>query len=387
MSKHYEHYYTHGEPVPVSKHMYKVLKAFLVIFIILISAKENFVLFERTLAAEIKVSDNLILKKVYNPGVNSLGIPAMLAKFRKRLIFFDKNLSIKHRRSFTNKEIFSANPNGYVVYKRLGKSISAFNSDGTLQFKYKTKTYPRTVKSGKFYFLFTGDQSGIGFLRNTGHISGKFKYFTSLISGCTYSKSDDSAYLTLLNGDIHKFNISGSKTLWRKRIGNSRYKFIKAVTISDDEKVIGTLSGIDPELFSLIDRSGSLQWSIKTGSGLKSKAYIHVGNTYCLGHSKKRVYILERSSGSLFYEAMNISTGQSGIIYTDFSNDKTSGRVLFSYSDGEKSTVKLLNSDGELLYHRVFSSPYAHTSLFNNGTVFIIQTSDRILIYCNANIL
>ena len=58
MSKHYEHYYTHGEPVPVSKYMYKVLKAFLVIFIILISAKENFVLFERTLAAEIKVSDN-----------------------------------------------------------------------------------------------------------------------------------------------------------------------------------------------------------------------------------------------------------------------------------------------------------------------------------------
>jgi len=384
---HPDHYRSGGSAVPAATKVTRILKVFLVLLIIMLTFRNYGPEYSVKPAAAINIKDESIEKRLFISDINTLQLKPVFFRNSSQVLYFSPQLDLISSKTFDRDTRFSANRFGYITYKKVGKYLKAYNTKGEQIFKYKSNTYPRTVRTKNFYFLLTGDQSGIAFLRRNGHLSGTFQYFTSLLTCYDYEPNKDVAYLGLLDGTLEKFLISKAKKAWRLKIRGSRLSFIKAVSPSPDGEAVSVLSGARPERFTLVSRKGDLLWSVKTGGDQRTGVRISTSKHYCMGNTEKLAYILQRSSGSFFHKAAPPVSTTRRIVWNDFAESRDGKTTILSFSWGNYTKVQVIKKNGIICFERILPSPYAFVGFSRDGQALTIQTKKNLYIYRNANYL
>lgn len=376
----YHDHYVAGRNLPTGTALLQRLGRFiLAVLLLLFLVRDNFVREEFLQTARIDVQGELLQKTTATEQLSLAGLGEQALLLTNQVLYLSPALEITHRRNFVSNERFCADQWGYVVYRKVADDIVYYDRSGTKRFVARTATYPRLAGQGSHVALFTGDQSGIGFLRTTGKESGGFQYFTTVISALAVSGPEESAYLGLLDGSLEKLHIPSGRTSWRSKPGGSRIALIKGVSLAPDRKAVAVLSGLDPEQYILYSAQGRRLWSYHTKGALRRQAWIAAGNRFCFGHTQGWVYVLDRNSGHLLYADAPSRPGWPAINHCHFAEG--GDRALFSFSWAGWTTVQMIDRSGHLLFQRLFASPYVRVAMAANGAVFSLQTDRSLLLF------
>lgn len=300
--------------------------------------------------------------------------------------YTDAAFNILHKTNFREPRRFSASQDGYITYKKVGRIVSAHDRSGNRMFRLKTRTYPRISRDTGFFFLITGDQSGIRVVDRRGRSTGGMQQVGSMITSYGLSRSGQGVYFGLISGVVEKYSLKTGKTLWRKTVGGSRIRMVKGISVSDDGGVVALLSGLRPERFSLLDSRGKLLWSKVTAGAVRTRVPIRVGRRFCAGYTDNGVYLLRRADGNAVFKFKEANTRGGPVRFLGFADNSDGSRTLLTWANRKWATAVLFDRFGRVLGSLKFHSAYAFPVFSKEGGSFSIQTEKGLRIFTEGEI-
>ena len=141
---------------------------------------------------------------------------------------------------------------GFVNYTRLGTNWILQDARGARVLSFSGQGYPLLSSDGARIFIVKADLSGIIELDRTGEAAWS-RDFPALMTSA--SIPGDSLLIGLLNGTLLLLNGKGSP-VYEHAVGGSRLPVILGAAISPDGSLIASVSGIAPQLLTVLRRQG-----------------------------------------------------------------------------------------------------------------------------------
>ena len=293
---------------------------------------------------------------------------------------------VLHKTNFREPHRFSASQDGYITYKKVGKTVSAYDRNGKRMFRLKTRTYPRVAFEKGFFFLITGDQSGIRVVDRRGRSGSGMQQVGSMITSYGFSRPGQAVYFGLISGVVEKYSFTNGKTFWRKTVGGSRIRMVKGIAASRDGNAVAVLSGLRPERFSLLDKQGDLLWSTVTDGAVRTRVPIRVGRRFCAGYTDDGVYLLRRSNGDVVFRDNKWNTKSGPVRFLGFADTADGSKTVLTWANRKRARAVLIDSSGRILRSLNFNSAYAFPVFSKDGGSFSIQTEKGLRIFTEGKI-
>jgi len=379
-----ERYITSGKKVPAAARISRVLKVVLFLCIVFFVSRSGGGVFSGVkIGGALIRGERIVVSMAPDPEIQW---PAGGHMIRRpgELVYLDTRFKVLHRTNVIEPLRFTANSEGYIMYKKIGKTIEMYDRTGKLLFRRTTRAYPRVSSDKRFSFLVTGDQSGIGILQRNGRLVGELQQIGSMITSYALNSKNDCAYFGLISGLLEKYSIQKRKTVWRRKMAGSKIRFVKGLDVSVDGFSVGVLSGLKPERFSLLDTSGELEWSVQTGGAVRTRVALRVGRRFCAGFTDSSAYLLDRTDGSRLFLSSPVAAEGGPIRFLDFADSRNGKRALLAWGNRKRSYVALFDHQGQVLWLRGYASSYAFVVFSNGGGSYSIQTADGLMLYAGG---
>lgn len=185
-------------------------------------------------------------------------------KLESMMHYFNKNGTTIFYTNLSRGELASANNENFIIYKRYGSYIDAYNNNGIILWRTNTSIYPEMSPYANRTIYHSSDNSKIQmFDFDNNPLSSHIQYGEIVTDGAFALNTGD--YIAgFSSGDIAYINRNGNLEFAISSI-LSEINIIKSVAISEYGSFALSISGIRPEYISLYDSKGGTLWYAETG--------------------------------------------------------------------------------------------------------------------------
>ena len=185
-------------------------------------------------------------------------------KLESMMHYFNKNGTTIFYTNLSRGELASANNENFIIYKRYGSYIDAYNNSGIILWRTNTSIYPEMSPYANRTIYHSSDNSKIQmFDFDNNPLSSHIQYGEIVTDGAFALNTGD--YIAgFSSGDIAYINRNGNLEFAISSI-LSEINIIKSVAISEYGSFALSISGIRPEYISLYDSKGGTLWYAETG--------------------------------------------------------------------------------------------------------------------------
>ncbi|WP_300753803.1 hypothetical protein [uncultured Brachyspira sp.] len=178
--------------------------------------------------------------------------------------YFDFNGDTIYSTNLARGELATANNQNFIIYKRYGNYIDAYNNMGIIIWRTNTSIYPEIAPYAERIIYHSSDNSKIQmFDFNNNPLSRHIQYGEIITDGAFALNTGD--YIAgFSSGDIAYINRNGNLSFAISTI-LSEINIVKSVAISEYGSFAMSVSGIRPEYMTLYDANGSTMWYLETG--------------------------------------------------------------------------------------------------------------------------
>ena len=178
--------------------------------------------------------------------------------------YFDFNGDTIYSTNLARGELATANNQNFIIYKRYGNYIDAYNNMGIIIWRTNTSIYPEIAPYAERIIYHSSDNSKIQmFDFNNNPLSRHIQYGEIITDGAFALNTGD--YIAgFSSGDIAYINRNGNLSFAISTI-LSEINIVKSVAISEYGSFAMSVSGIRPEYITLYDANGSTMWYLETG--------------------------------------------------------------------------------------------------------------------------
>ncbi|MFA6505522.1 MAG: hypothetical protein WCT14_05450 [Treponemataceae bacterium] len=254
----------------------------------------------------------------------------------------------------------------WADFEKTPASIDLYGSDGKLRYSIAERGYPYFADNR--IFIVGVEQNQIIALDDAG--KGKWRHdFPSIIT-CADAAAGFSVF-GLLDGSIEVLDAKGSR-LFAFEPGGSRLPVIAAVRLSSDGKKVAIISGVDPQRFILLERSGQT-YKVAHHEYMDRGFRRPVLASFIAGD---KFVAFERENGLAIYD---VSARKTVIV-------DTKGRIVDFEDQGARKRFFLIVDNGanrELIGINLPNEVFMRAPFLSSDT-FITRRNDRIYLGGNG---
>jgi len=316
---------------------------------------------------------------------DNISFPVYNFILKNRVIFFNSKGSIKGIYTLNSKDIVSRYPaSKYIItYSKTGGNIKCINDNGIKIWERESYSYPFMVSLNKILLL-TGENAGFQLIDTKNNDLSDFMATGSIALSFQEAFQTNLLVIGFSDGTLSLYN-DKLKEKWSKRfITDSIYPIVKSVAISSRGNFISAVGGLNDEYFYLLDRTGNLLLSIKTGENIRRPLILKfsVNETYVIkeGEEGFQLYSVEKRKLLLNKKLFKKSSNRK-LISLDIS--RNGNFILVSYKYKNLATfVDFYSRKGVLLYRIIMRNDILPYVKFDNkDNKFIVETSKGLYIY------
>ena len=178
--------------------------------------------------------------------------------------YFDFNGYTIYSTNLMRGELASANNQNFIIYKRYGNYIDAYNNMGIIIWRTNTSIYPEMAPYAERIVYHSSDNSKIQMFDFNNNPLSKHIQYGEIITDGAFALNTGDYIAGFSSGDIAYINRNGNLSFAISTI-LSEINIVKSVAISEYGSFALSVSGIRPEYMTLYDANGSTMWYLDTG--------------------------------------------------------------------------------------------------------------------------
>lgn len=177
--------------------------------------------------------------------------------------YFDFNGETIYSTNLSRGELATLNNQNFIIYKRYGNYIDAYNNMGIIIWRTNTSIYPEIAPYAERIIYHSSDNSKIQMFDFNNNPLSKHIQYGEIITDGAFAINTGDYIAGFSSGDIAYINRNGNLSFAISTI-LSEINIVKSVAISEYGSFALAVSGIRPEYITLYDANGNTMWYLDT---------------------------------------------------------------------------------------------------------------------------
>ena len=295
--------------------------------------------------------------------------------------YFNKNGTTIFYTNLSRGELASANNENFIVYKRYGNYIDAYDNNGLILWRTNTSIYPEMSPYANRTIYHSSDNSKIQmFDFDNNPLSSHIQYGEIVTDGAFALNTGD--YIAgFSSGDIAYINRNGSSGFAISSI-LSEINIIKSVAISEYGSFALSISGIRPEYISLYDSKGGTLWYLETGLNRRRhvSSYVSEKSMTAFMLSDRDIILYNLNNGKE-KDRINIEKYNMQNAINMKLNSETNATIMSVSKEGKSMVLIYDNRLKEIIYENSIDGWIYYLDISSEQNEYMIVSDKNIYTY------
>lgn len=342
-----------------------------------------------------RLSEEYNTVNIWNKAVNSIASPdydsdySIEGVFRHNFFtkpygfvhYFDNNGRTTYYTNLPRGTLASVNNKNFIIYRRYGTFIEAFNNNGLIIWRTNTSIYPELASYTNRSVYHSSDNSKIQmFDFNNNPLSRHIQYGEIITDGAFALNTGD--YIAgFSSGDIAYINRNGNLDFSISAI-LSEINIVKSVAISEYGSFALSVSGIRPEYITLYDAKGSTVWYSDTQLNRRRHVSSYVSErsmtAFMLADRDIILYSLNRGKET---DRINLEKYNMQNAINMKLNSETNSTIMSVSKDAESIVFIYNNQYKEIVFEKHINGWVYYLDISNLQNEYMIVSDKMIYTY------
>lgn len=302
-------------------------------------------------------------------------------KSESMIHYFNKDGITTFYTNLQRGELASLNNEIFIIYKRYGNYIDAYNNNGLILWKTNTSIYPEISPYANRIIYHSSDNSKIQmFDFDNNYLSSHIQYGEIVTDGAFALNTGD--YIAgFSSGDIAYINRNGSLGFAISSI-LSEINIIKSVAISEYGSFALSISGIRAEYISLYNSKGGTLWYLDTGLNRRRhvSAYVSEKSMTAFMLSDRNIILYNLNNGKE-KDRINIEKYNMQNAINMKLNSETNTTIMSVSKEGKSAVIIYDNKLKEIIYENFIDGWIYHLDISSEKNEYMIVSDKNIYTY------
>lgn len=302
-------------------------------------------------------------------------------KSESMIHYFNKDGITTFYTNLQRGELASLNNEIFIIYKRYGNYIDAYNNNGLILWKTNTSIYPEISSYANRIIYHSSDNSKIQmFDFDNNYLSSHIQYGEIVTDGAFALNTGD--YIAgFSSGDIAYINRNGSLGFAISSI-LSEINIIKSVAISEYGSFALSISGIRAEYISLYDLKGGTLWYLETGLNRRRHVSSYVSEKSMMAFMlSDRDIILYNLNNGKEKDRINLEKYNMQNAINMKLNSETNTTIMSASKEGKSIVLIYDNKLKEIIYENFIDGWIYHLDISSEKNEYMIVSDKNIYTY------
>lgn len=295
--------------------------------------------------------------------------------------YFNKDGITTFYTNLQRGELASLNNEIFIIYKRYGNYIDAYNNNGLILWKTNTSIYPEISPYANRIIYHSSDNSKIQmFDFDNNYLSSHIQYGEIVTDGAFALNTGD--YIAgFSSGDIAYINRNGTLDFAISSI-LSEINIIKSVAISEYGSFALSISGIRAEYISLYNSKGGTLWYLDTGLNRRRhvSAYVSEKSMTAFMLSDRNIILYNLNNGKE-KDRINIEKYNMQNAINMKLNSETNTTIMSVSKEGKSAVIIYDNKLKEIIYENFIDGWIYYLDISSEKNEYMIVSDKNIYTY------
>ena len=302
-------------------------------------------------------------------------------KSESMIHYFNKDGLTTFYTNLQRGELASLNNEIFIIYKRYGNYIDAYNNNGLILWRTNTSIYPEMSPYANRSIYHSSDNSKIQmFDFDNNSLSSHIQYGEIVTDGAFALNTGD--YIAgFSSGDIAYINRNGSLGFAISSI-LSEINIIKSVAISEYGSFALSISGIRAEYISLYDSKGGTLWYAETGLNRRRhvSSYVSEKSMTAFMLSDRDIILYNLNNGKE-KDRINIEKYNMQNAINMKLNSETNTTIMSVSKEGKSAVIIYDNKLKEIIYENFIDGWIYYLDISSKKNEYMIVSDKNIYAY------
>lgn len=302
-------------------------------------------------------------------------------KSERMIHYFNKDGITTFYTNLQRGELASLNNEIFIIYKRYGNYIDAYNNNGLILWRTNTSIYPEMSPYANRIIYHSSDNSKIQmFDFDNNSLSSHIQYGEIVTDGAFALNTGD--YIAgFSSGDIAYINRNGTLDFAISSI-LSEINIIKSVAISEYGSFALSISGIRAEYISLYNSKGGTLWYLDTGLNRRRhvSAYVSEKSMTAFMLSDRNIILYNLNNGKE-KDRINIEKYNMQNAINMKLNSETNTTIMSVSKEGKSAVIIYDNKLKEIIYENFIDGWIYHLDISSEKNEYMIVSDKNIYTY------
>ena len=302
-------------------------------------------------------------------------------KSESMIHYFNKDGITTFYTNLQRGELASLNNEIFIIYKRYGNYIDAYNNNGLILWRTNTSIYPEMSPYANRIIYHSSDNSKIQmFDFDNNSLSSHIQYGEIVTDGAFALNTGD--YIAgFSSGDIAYINRNGTLDFAISSI-LSEINIIKSVAISEYGSFALSISGIRAEYISLYNSKGGTLWYLDTGLNRRRhvSAYVSEKSMTAFMLSDRNIILYNLNNGKE-KDRINIEKYNMQNAINMKLNSETNTTIMSVSKEGKSAVIIYDNKLKEIIYENFIDGWIYHLDISSEKNEYMIVSDKNIYTY------
>lgn len=302
-------------------------------------------------------------------------------KSESMIHYFNKDGITTFYTNLQRGELASLNNEIFIIYKRYGNYIDAYNNNGLILWKTNTSIYPEISPYANRIIYHSSDNSKIQmFDFDNNYLSSHIQYGEIVTDGA-FAKNTGDYISGFSSGDIAYINRNGTLDFAISSI-LSEINIIKSVAISEYGSFALSISGIRAEYISLYNSKGGTLWYLDTGLNRRRhvSAYVSEKSMTAFMLSDRNIILYNLNNGKE-KDRINIEKYNMQNAINMKLNSETNTTIMSVSKEGKSAVIIYDNKLKEIIYENFIDGWIYHLDISSEKNEYMIVSDKNIYTY------
>ena len=302
-------------------------------------------------------------------------------KSESMIHYFNKDGITTFYTNLQRGELASLNNEIFIIYKRYGNYIDAYNNNGLILWKTNTSIYPEISPYANRIIYHSSDNSKIQmFDFDNNYLSSHIQYGEIVTDGA-FAKNTGDYIAGFSSVDIAYIKRNGTLDFAISSI-LSEINIIKSVAISEYGSFALSISGIRAEYISLYNSKGGTLWYLDTGLNRRRhvSAYVSEKSMTAFMLSDRNIILYNLNNGKE-KDRINIEKYNMQNAINMKLNSETNTTIMSVSKEGKSAVIIYDNKLKEIIYENFIDGWIYHLDISSEKNEYMIVSDKNIYTY------
>lgn len=295
--------------------------------------------------------------------------------------YFNKDGITTFYTNLQRGELASLNNEIFIIYKRYGNYIDAYNNNGIILWRTNTSIYPEISHYANRCVYHSSDNSKIQMFDFDNNPLSKHIQYGEIITDGAFAKNTGDYIAGFSSGDIAYINRNGSLGFAISSI-LSEINIIKSVAISEYGSFALSISGIRAEYISLYDSKGGTLWYLDTGLNRRRhvSAYVSEKSMTAFMLSDRDIILYNLNNGKE-KDRINIEKYNMQNAINMKLNSETNTTIMSVSKKGKSAVLIYDNKTKEIIFENFIDGWVYDLDISSEQNEYMIVSDKRVYVY------